>query len=288
MYYTIVSVIMIIMKYLKLLWKLLLVIVVTGIIGYTALVIIVRPSNDRDWTLDQAVLPVAEISGNKVSIKNIRNFSYRTTEDYTPSYYDATFDLDKIKNVYFIVEPFSGYVGAAHTFLSFEFEGDRFVAISVEIRKEKGESFSALKGALRQYELTYVIADERDVVKLRSNYRKDKVFVYPIKTTKEKMRAVFVNMLDRANELREKPEFYNTLFSNCTTNLAKHVNQITPGRVSWNITYLLPENSDRYVYDVGLIDNSLPFDETRARHFINELAEKYADNPDFSLKIRGR
>lgn len=276
------------MKYLKLLGKIIIWLIVVLVVAYTALIVTIRPSNDRDWTLDQAVLPVAEISGNKVSIKNIRNFSYKTTEDYTQSYYDATFDLDKIKNVYFIVEPFSGYVGAAHTFLSFEFEGDRFVAISVEIRKEKGESFSALKGVLRQYELTYVIADERDVVKLRSNYRKDKVFVYPIKTTKEKMQAVFVNMLDRANELREKPEFYNTLFSNCTTNLAKHVNQITPGRVSWNITYLLPENSDRYVYDVGLIDNSLPFDETRARHFINELAEKYADNPDFSLKIRGR
>lgn len=234
------------------------------------------------------MLPSAEINGNSVFIKNIRNFSYTSTSDYTPNYYDATFDLDKIKNVYFVVEPFSGYVGAAHTFLSFEFEGDRFVSISVEIRKEKGESFSAVKGVLRQYELTYVIADERDVVRLRSNYRHDKVFVYPIKTTPEKMHAVFVNMLERANSLATKPEFYNTLFSNCTTNLAKHVNQITPGRVSWNITYLLPENSDRYVYDIGLIDNSLPFDETRLAHYINDLAEKYAESPDFSLKIRGR
>ena len=258
-------------------------------IAYIALIIIVRPSNDRDWTPDQAVLPSAEIKGNQVAIKNIRNFSYRTTSDYTPNYYDAIFDLDKIKNVYFIVETFSGHaVGAAHTFLSFEFEDNKFVSISVEIRKEKGESFSAVKGILRQYELTYVIADERDVVKLRSNYRHDKVFVYPIKTTPEKMRAIFVNMLERANELNEKPEFYNTLMSNCTTNIAKHVNEITPGRVSWNITYLLPENSDKYVYDIGLIDSTLPFEETRTAHYINDIAEKYADSPDFSLKIRGR
>ena len=277
------------MKYIKLLGKLILRTIVIIAIAYIALIIIVRPSNDRDWTPDQAVLPSAEIKGNQVAIKNIRNFSYRTTSDYTPNYYDAIFDLDKIKNVYFIVEPFSGHaVGAAHTFLSFEFEDNKFVSISVEIRKEKGESFSAVKGILRQYELTYVIADERDVVKLRSNYRHDKVFVYPIKTTPEKMRAIFVNMLERANELNEKPEFYNTLMSNCTTNIAKHVNEITPGRVSWNITYLLPENSDKYVYDIGLIDSTLPFEETRTAHYINDIAEKYADSPDFSLKIRGR
>lgn len=277
-----------IMKYINLLGKLILWAIAIIVIAYIALIIIVRPSNDRDWTVDQAVLPSAEINGNLVSIKNIRNFSYTSTHDYTPGYYDATFDLSKIKNVYFVVEPFSGYVGAAHTFLSFEFGGDRFVSISVEIRKEKGESFSAVKGVLRQYELTYVIADERDVVKLRSNHRKDKVFVYPIITTPEKMRAVFVSMIERANKLNEKPEFYNTLVSNCTTNLAKHVNEITPGRVSWNITYLLPENSDKYVYDVGLIDNTLPFDETRTAHYINDIAEKFADSPDFSLKIRGR
>lgn len=277
------------MKYIKLLGRLILWTIAIIVIAYIALIIIVRPSNDRDWTLDQAVLPSAEINGDQVIVRNIRNFSYTTTKDYTPGYYDATFDLNEIKNVYFIVEPFSGHaVGAAHTFLSFEFEGDKFVSISIEIRKEKGEAFSALKGILRQYELTYVIADERDVVKLRSNYRHDKVFVYPIKTTPEKMRAIFVNMLEQANELKEKPEFYNTLWSNCTTNIAKHVNEITPGKVSWNITYLLPENADRYVYEVGLIDNTLTFEETRADHLINDLAEKYADSTDFSLKIRGR
>lgn len=262
--------------------------VVLIVVAYVALVVLVRPSNDRDWTTDQAVLPYAEVSGDQVAVHNIRNFSYTSTHDYTPGYYDATFDLAKIKNVYFVVEPFSGYVGAAHTFLSFEFEDNRFVSISVEIRKEKGESFSAVKGILRQYELTYVIADERDVVKLRSNYRHDKVYVYPVKTTPEKMRAVFLSMINRANKLKEKPEFYNTLTSNCTTNIAAHVNEVSPKRVSWNITYLLPENADEYVYQIGLIDNTLPFADTRAEHFINDLATEYADSPDFSLKIRGR
>lgn len=276
------------MKYIKLLGKTIFVIGVLVGVAYIALIFIVRPSNDRDWALDQAVLPYAEVDGDQVSVHNIRNFSYTSTSDYTPAYYDATFDLNKIKNIYFVVEPFSGYVGAAHTFLSFEFEGDKFVSISVEIRKEKGESFSAVKGLLRQYELTYVIADERDVVKLRSNYRHDKVFVYPVKTTPEKMRAVFLSMIERANKLKTEPEFYNTIASNCTTNIAKHVNQISPKRVPWDITFLLPEEADRYAYKLGLIDNALPFEETRIAHFINDLAGQYADSPNFSLKIRGR
>lgn len=259
------------------------------VVSYLILIIIIRPSNNRDWALDQAVLPYSEIVDSKVLIHNIRNFTYISTSEYTPNYYDAVFDLNNIKNVYFIVEPFSGHaVGAAHTFLSFEFEDNKFVSISVEIRKEKGESFSAIKGILRQYELTYVIADERDVVQLRSNHRHDKVFVYPIKTTPEKMRAVFLSMIERANKLKDEPEFYNTLLSNCTTNIARHVNEISPGRVSWNITYLLPENADKYAYEVGLIDNTLPFEETRTAHFINDRATKYANSSDFSKKIRER
>lgn len=276
------------MKYLKLFGKIILGFIVVMVVGYGIFSLVVRPSNDRDWATDQALLPYADIEGNNVTIHNIRNFSYKTTDDYTPAYYDKTFDLEKIKNVYFIVEPFSGYAGAAHTFLSFEFEGDNFVSISVEIRKEKGESFSAGEGLLRQYELMYVVADERDAVKLRSNYRKDKVYMYPAVTTPEKMRTIFLSMIGDVNALKESPVFYNTLTSNCTTNIAKHINKVTPGRVSWNPTFLLPENSDRYAYEQGLIDNTIPLEDLRAKHYINDLAEKYADSPDFSLKIRGR
>lgn len=276
------------MSYIIFFGKILSALVAIGVIAYGVFAIFVRPSNDRDWTTDQAVLPYADVEGGKVTIHNIRNFSYKTTDDYTPAYYDKTFDLDAIKNVYFIVEPFSGYAGAAHTFLSFEFEGDNFISISVEIRKQKGESFSAGKGLLRQYELMYVVADERDVVKLRSNYRKDKVYMYPAVTTPEKMRTIFLSMIGDVNTLKDTPKFYNTLTSNCTTNIAKHINKVAPGRVSWNPTFLLPENSDRYAYEQGLIDNTIPFEDLRAKHYINDLAEKYADSLDFSLKIRGR
>lgn len=258
----------------------------TGCITIT-LNLLTKASNNRDWNNDQAVLPYAEISNNLASIYNIRNFSYTSTSDYTPNYYDKTFDLNKLKKAWYIVEPFSGIPGSAHTFLSFEFEDDQFVAISVEIRKEKGESFNPIVGLFNQYEIMYVIADERDAIKLRSNYRKDEVYLYPTKTTQEKTKALFLDMLNRANSLREHPEFYNTIVNNCTTNIVDHVNKITPNKVPFfTFRVLLPANSDKLAYKLGLIDTDLSFKDARSHYFINDRATKYATDPEFSKKIR--
>lgn len=256
--------------------------VLAGIVWWIS----IRPSNDRNWATDQAVLPEAAIKGNLIHLKNIRNFTYRTTENYIPRYYDKTVDLNKIKRVYYIVEPFSDFKGAAHTFLSFEFDGPEFIAISVEIRKEQGESFSALKGLFKQYEIMYVIADEKDAIKLRSNYRKDDVFIYPIKTTKERIQKLFFEMVQRANKLKTKPEFYNTLFNTCTTNIVHHVNTIVPGRVPFDPRILLPGYSDELAYELGLIDTDLSFADARQKYHINERAEQYANDPNFSVKVR--
>ena len=247
----------------------------------------IKPSNDRDWSLDQKVLPYADIDQNLVNVHNVRNFSYDSTTSYTPDYYDKTFDLDKIKRVWYVVEPFSGIPGSAHTFLSFEFDGNQFVSISVEIRKEKGETYSPIKGLFNQYELMYVIADERDVIKLRSNYRKDLVYLYPGRTTVEKAQKLFLDMIERANILKDHPEFYNTITNTCTTNIVRHINKITPDKVPFfNLRVLLPANSDKLAHDLGLIDTDLPFDQARGKFFINDRAVKYADSADFSVKIR--
>jgi hypothetical protein len=245
-----------------------------------------QPSNDRNWTKDQQTLSYAEIEDNLVHVYNIRNFKYRSTTDYDIQYYDQTFDLDKIKNMYYIVEPFGEWEGAAHTFFSFEFEDDQYVAISVEIRKEEGEEFSAFKGLFKQYELMYVVGDERDLVKLRTNYRKDPVYLYPANTTKEKMQKLFLGMLAKANDLKNNPEFYNTLTSTCTTNLATHINKVNPGRVPFSFKLLTPGYSDQLAYDLDLIQKQGTFEETQAYYHINEKALKYADDPDFSQKIR--
>lgn len=263
---------------------LILVIIVATVLALLALR---KPSNDRDWTVDQAVLAHAEINGPLVTVRNIRNFTYRTADEYTPAYYDKTFDLRKLDSIWFIVEPF-GTLGAAHTFVSFGF-GDRdFLAISIEIRKEKGETFSPIRGLLREYEIMYVIGDERDLVKLRTNYRGDPVFLYPIRTTREGMREMFVSMLTRANALQQRPEFYNTATNTCTTNLVSHVNTIATQRIPFRPAVLLPASSDRLAWDLGLIDNRRPFEETRAAAQINDLARRHADDVAFSTRIRGR
>ncbi len=246
-----------------------------------------EPSNNRNWNDDQAVLPYADINGDLVYVHNIRNFTYATTTEYVKGYYDKTFNLKDIRHVWYVVEPFSGIPGSAHTFLSFEFADNQFVSVSVEIRKEKGESFHPVKGLLNQYELMYVVADERDVVKLRSNYRQDLVYVYPMKADTEKVQKLFIDMMNRVNQLQVHPEFYNTLTNTCTTNIVHHVNSISPHRVPlYNLQVLFPANSDRLAYELGLIDTTLSFEEARKRFFINEKALKYADSPDFSVKIR--
>jgi hypothetical protein len=249
--------------------------------------LITEPSNDRNWNEDQMVLPSAMIKDNLITIKNVRNFKYASTTSFVAKYYDETYDLNKLIKVWYVVEPFSGIPGSAHTFLSFEFENDKFVSISVEIRKEKGEKYHPVKGLFNQYELMYVIADEKDVIKLRSNYRKDLVYVYPIRAPKEKMKSLFVDMLERANHLRDNPEFYNTITNTCITNIVAHVNKITPKRIPFfNLRILLPANSDKLAYKLGLIDTNLPFEEARKKYYINDRAIKYENSNDFSRMIR--
>lgn len=268
-------------------FKILLILIICISISYFVFSLIVRPSVNRDWNIDQKVMPEVTFNDDIISIKNIRNIKYRSTTDYDVRYYDKTFDLNKLNSVWYMVEPFTGHgAGAAHTLLSFGFENGDYVSISVEIRKEKGESFGAVKGILRQYELMYVIADENDVIKLRSNFRKDEVFLYPVKTSRENMRKLFVSMLNRSNKLAKEPEFYNTLTSTCTTNIVSHINEIVPGRIPFSFKVLMPAYSDELAYRLGLIDNTIPFEQLRNKYHINERAMKYADDPMFSKKIR--
>lgn len=246
----------------------------------------VRPSNERDWLPNDRVMPGVTFRGSLVDVRNVRLTTYRTTDDYTPGYEDRTYDLDRLVRVWFVVEPFSKWGGAAHTFLSFEFEGPEFVAISVEARKERGETYHFLKGLVRRYELLYVVGDERDLVRLRSNYRRDEVFLYPIRTTRERARGMLVEMLERAERLRAHPEFYNTLTSNCTSNIVRHVNRLVPGRVPFSLRWMFPGYADRLAYDLGLIDTTLPFDSIRPHFRINERALRHGEAADFSVRIR--
>ncbi len=248
-----------------------------------------RPLKDRNWSPDQKILPTAEFKEDgKILIKNVRHISYKTATDYTVSHYDREYDLNKLKKVWLSLVHFTGYKYAAHTFLSFEFEDDVFVSISVEIRKKKGEKYSAVRGLFRQFELMYVIADERDVIRLRTDHHKDNLFLYPLRFTKEQSQELFLDMLKRSNELTQNPEFYHSVSNACFGNIVKHINRVVPGKIPFDYRVVLPENADQYIHALNIIDTELPFQEIRKKHIINHFAKEHGEDPDFSLRIRGR
>jgi Domain of unknown function (DUF4105) len=245
------------------------------------------PSNDRVWASDLAQLATAEFEDDqKVTIRNVRNAEWLTDTDCLVDYYDKTYDLRDLQTVDFIMVPFNNNRSIAHTMLSFGFGKGDYVGISVEVRKELGEQYNAGLGLARQFELIYVVADERDLLPVRVKQRASDVFIYRATTSPEKVRAMFVDMLSRANQLAAYPEFYDTVTNNCTTNIVRHVNHLTPGRVPYDYRVLLPGYSDQLAYELGLIDNRLPFTELRRRARANERIVKYEHDPDFSAKIR--
>ncbi len=245
-----------------------------------------KPSNNREWLPEQAVLSYADIKGNEVTVHNIRDCRWQSFEDYTVSRYDKTFDLDKLKAVDFIVVPFNESPSLGHTMLSFAFDDDEHLAVSVEIRKEKGESFNAINGFFQQYEIIYVVASEQDVIQRRVNCDLSDVFLYRATATPEQSRKLFLDVFQRVNKLYREPEFYDTLTNNCTTNIRNHINHLKPDKVPYDYRVLLPGYSDQLAYELGLIERHGSFSETRAQARVNYMAYLYRDDPAFSQAIR--
>lgn len=247
----------------------------------------VEPSNDRDWQPDVARLASASIDGDRVLLRNIRDFDYRSETDYTVRYYDATFDLRDLEGVDLLSVYWMGDA-IAHVMLSFVFTGDRYVTISIETRKEVGESYDTIRGFFRQYELIYVVGDERDLVRLRTNIRKDPVedvYLFRTGVSRASARRLFLDYLREIEALNERPEFYNTGTTNCTTNVYRHTT-VNPGphRFSWKI--LLSGYAAEFVYENGLLDTRLPFAELRRISHVNPVALAADHAPDFSARIR--
>jgi Domain of unknown function (DUF4105) len=246
-----------------------------------------KPSNDRDWQTEVAVLPYATINGDLVTVHNIRNFDYRTETDFTPAYYDRTFDLRRLDRVDLMAVYWMG-PAIAHIFLSFGF-GDEHLPISIEVRKTRSKEYSTIAGFFRQYELIYIVGDERDVVRVRTNYRKappEEVYVFratgaPI----ENGRRIFLDYIRDINRLKTQPRFYNTLTTNCTTMIFAHTT-VVPGHIplSWKI--LLSGYAPEYIYEQRRFDQSLPFEELKRRGYINARAQAADKSPDFSRLIR--
>ena len=244
----------------------------------------IRPSHDRPWRPEVAVMPRAFIDGDRVRITGVRDFDYRSTHDFTVRYEEREVLLSHLTGIDFFVSYFlPGPV--AHTFLSFDFDNAPPLCISIETRPEVGEGFSPIASLFKQFELIYVVGDERDLVRVRTNYRKERVFLYRILTTPENARRLFLIYLDRINELWGRPEFYHLLSNSCTINIVRYARAVgKPG--GFDIRYMLNGLIDQYLYCKGVIDTTLPFAELRRQSEINDAAQAADQAPDFSERIR--
>ncbi|MCA1801372.1 MAG: DUF4105 domain-containing protein [Rhodothermaceae bacterium] len=274
------------MKIIKYLTGILLIIILL-VAGWAYLIL--NPSNERDWRTEHRVLPTVEIEDSLVHIRNVRNFRYPAYGEPAPGYYDATYDLGKIESVWFVLSPFlAEWRGPAHSFLSFEFADSQFVSISVETRREKDSDYSFVKGALNQFELMYVIGDERDLIGLRVVTWEDPVYLYPMRATPAQVRELFVTMLTRAQQLEYEPEFYNTITNNCTTNIVDAVNVIATERIPYSLGIFLPGYSDNLAHRLGFINSDLPLEEAREQYRVDENSAANLDAADFSHRIRNQ
>ena len=243
-------------------------------------------SNDRDWQPEVENLPYATISGDVITIHNVRNLDYRTEAEFDPRWETRTYDLSKLDSADIIAVYWAGKA-IAHIMVSFGFAGKDYLAVSIETRKEKGESYSTLAGFFRQYELYYVVADERDVVRVRTTYRQpqEDVYIYRINGSLENLRRVFLDYIESMNDLRERPSYYNTLTTNCTTSIWMHtrMNPEAPP-MSWKV--LLSGYVPDYLYELGRLDTARPFAELEKLSLVNARAHAADRDPAFSQRIR--
>ncbi|MGL4594008.1 MAG: DUF4105 domain-containing protein, partial [Thermoguttaceae bacterium] len=209
-----------------------------------------RPSNDRKWSQNHTVLQTAEFNGNSVTVRNIRYSKYVNSQTYSTTYYDATFNLQDIRTIDLIVVPFRAAPRVAHVEASFGFADGRHLGMSIEARYEEGEKYDPVAASMNQFELIYVFADERDLIRIGTDVNKNDVHVYRLKFEPSEVREMFVDALQRANQLAAKPEFYHPITNSCVTNLIYHINKGRPKAIPREYRTLLPGLIDQYVYDL--------------------------------------
>lgn len=244
----------------------------------------ILPTHDRPWRAEVAVMPKAFINGDRVRFTGFRNFDYRTRDDFTVRYEEREVSISHLTGVdlyisYWMPGP------VAHTFVSFIFDNAPPVSISIETRPEVGKGFSPIASLFKQFGLIYVVGDERDLVRVRTNYRNEEVYLYHVMISPQNARELFRIYLQRINELADTAEFYNLLSNSCTINIVRYANK--SGRVGrWDFRHFLNGWVDRYLYAHGWLDNNLPFEELRQHSQINKAAQAADQNADFSQLIR--
>lgn len=241
-----------------------------------------QPSNNRQWAGEYAVLADAILDGRTVHVRNIRDFTYKTETDYTPHYYNADFNLDHLSSIDLITSYWAGD-SIAHVFLSFGFEDGRHLAVSIETRRQKKFAYSTIAGFFHHYELTYVTADERDLIGVRTDVRKERVYLYRLELSAQTREAVFKNYLSEIHLLNTQPRWYNTLLDNCTTEILARANARTRYRLDWRV--LLSGYTASLAYDLGLLDTHYDF---ATLHRLSRIRRPEDAEPDanYSNEIR--
>jgi hypothetical protein len=246
-----------------------------------------KPTGEGPWRADVAQQAWVETTGDQIKVHNVRNCDYRSETEYSNCWSDRTYNLSDLRAVdFFFVNWGVRWIG--HPILSFDFGNNQHLAFSIEARYRPGQTYSAILGFFRQYELIFIAADERDVIRLRTNYRKDEeVYMYRTNVPVDVARKFLLTYIDYMNHLREHPEWYNAVTKNCTTALDSQLSADLPNAMPWTYRLLLNGTLDQLFYERGrLVTDGLPFPELKQRAHINPFAHTVGESPDFSALIR--
>ncbi len=248
---------------------------------------LIPASNEGDWMVSYSRMPYAAIHKNEMVIHNIRDFQYRTPEDFTVKYITEAYNINDLRTVDLAYSYWDGNKAVAHTMLSFGFSDGRHLVISSETRMKKGQKQNAIKGLYKQYQTMFILGTEDDLFKLRSNYRKEKLYVYPTSLTPEDVRILFLDLISQVNRYHEKPEFYNTIVFNCTTSLIPSIRKVRPAR-KFDIRLCLNGYSDRLAFEGGGIKHrpGISFEDYKKAHQVDQYLKDFKPGDNYSQAIR--
>ena len=245
-----------------------------------------KPTNEGDWVSDNAKVSSITIEDRVIKIKNVRDFTWRTSKDHDVKWNEETYKLDDLIGLYYIVEHIHKFKALAHTMLTFEFKNNRFLTCSFEVRRKKGQRFHPWTGLWRSFTLIQIWATERDLLWLRTNLRKNETYLFPCATLPEKREAMLLQLCDRTNQLSEKPEFYHTLAKSCSTSLIREANIVTPGKIPFSLGEIMPGYSIKPAIKFGIIQDLGGVKNTKKVSRVDEIASKITSQEGYSIAIR--
>jgi hypothetical protein len=255
-------------------------IVVVGIFVST------KPRNNKQWEEDFKVLTNVEVSDEYYTFDNVRDWQWNKSGAVSKNYTQKTLNINELDKVWFLLQPFDSNKRLAHTFLTFDFTNGDSIVLSIEARREDNEKYNGLLGVFKKYEIMYMWGTENDLLLKRAVYDNQTVYMYPLNTSDQFKKQLFINFVNKTNSLYTKPEFYNTLTSNCTNSLAMVANQVKPKTVPVHVSWWLTGLSDKYLYNLKYISNNQPFEQKQQSHNVNQFANQNYTNENFNKMLR--